>query len=162
MHTLLGCYIEPLSWHGCFLNTFRLWEFMYPGIQQSMNRYLAINTTIKVNQSNCSHWFYFIVATCFGPHLGLSSGSLTKYINCNQEQIRHKCPQRRNTKYTLQKKQNHGDIPKNTRGNKVKLTKLSLKASITYSITVNPRRTTYNVGQECKNMKFYIQWPRSF
>jgi hypothetical protein len=33
--------------------------------------YLAVNTIkIKINQSNCSYWFYFIVATCFGPHFG--------------------------------------------------------------------------------------------
>jgi hypothetical protein len=44
--------------------------------------YLAVNTTIKINQSNYSHWFYLIVATCFGPHLGQSSGSLIKYVSC--------------------------------------------------------------------------------
>jgi hypothetical protein len=44
--------------------------------------YLAVNTTIKINRSNCSHWFYLIVATCFGPHLGPSSGSLIKYFSC--------------------------------------------------------------------------------
>jgi hypothetical protein len=43
--------------------------------------YLAVNTTININQSNCSHWFYLIVATCFGPHFGLSSGSLIKYVS---------------------------------------------------------------------------------
>jgi hypothetical protein len=46
--------------------------------------YLVFNTTIKikVNQSNYSHWFYLIFATCFGPHLGPSSGSLIKYVSC--------------------------------------------------------------------------------
>jgi hypothetical protein len=46
--------------------------------------YLAVNTTIeiRINQSKCSHWFYLIVATCFGPHMGPSSGSLSKYFSC--------------------------------------------------------------------------------
>jgi hypothetical protein len=46
--------------------------------------YLAINTTIKIkiNQSNCSHWFYLIVAMCFSPHSGPSSGSLVKSVSC--------------------------------------------------------------------------------
>jgi hypothetical protein len=37
-----------------------------------------------------------------------------------QEQIRHKRPHRRNTRYTQKKKQNHGDIPKTTSDNKLK------------------------------------------
>jgi hypothetical protein len=47
--------------------------------------YWAVNTTIeiKINKFNCSHWFYLIVATCFGPHLGPSSGSLIKYVTCH-------------------------------------------------------------------------------
>jgi hypothetical protein len=40
------------------------------------------NKTIIINQSNCSHWFYLIVATYFGSNLGPSSGSLTKYVSC--------------------------------------------------------------------------------
>jgi hypothetical protein len=46
--------------------------------------YSTVNTTIKIkiNQSNCSHCFYLIVAACFGPHMGLSSGSLIKYVLC--------------------------------------------------------------------------------
>jgi hypothetical protein len=65
------------------------------GIQKSKDRlhclhpvvyhdwwYLAVNTTIKINQSNCSHWFYLIAATCLGPHLGPSLGSLIKYVSC--------------------------------------------------------------------------------
>jgi hypothetical protein len=44
--------------------------------------YFAVNTTIEINKSNVSNWFYLIVATCFGPHLGPSSGSLIKYVSC--------------------------------------------------------------------------------
>jgi hypothetical protein len=44
--------------------------------------YLVVNKTVKINQSNCSHWFYLIVATCFGQHLGPSSGNLVKYVSC--------------------------------------------------------------------------------
>jgi hypothetical protein len=43
--------------------------------------YLAVNKTIKINQSNCSHWFYLIVVICFDPHLGSSSRSLIKYVS---------------------------------------------------------------------------------
>jgi hypothetical protein len=47
--------------------------------------YLAVNTrikTIKIKQSNCSNWFCLIVAACFGPQLGTSSGSHIKYVSC--------------------------------------------------------------------------------
>jgi hypothetical protein len=44
------------------------------------------------------------------------------------------------------KKQNHSDIPKKTSENKLKTTNM---ASVTYSITANPRqRATYDVGQK--------------
>jgi hypothetical protein len=43
--------------------------------------YLAVNTTIKINQLNSSQWFYSIVATCFGPRFGISSGGLIKYVS---------------------------------------------------------------------------------
>jgi hypothetical protein len=49
---------------------------------------LAVNTTIKIklkikiNQSNRSHWFYLIVGTYFGQHMGPSAGSLIKHISC--------------------------------------------------------------------------------
>jgi hypothetical protein len=36
---------------------------------------------IKINQSNCSHYFYLMVAVCFGPHMGPSSNSLVKYVS---------------------------------------------------------------------------------
>jgi hypothetical protein len=36
---------------------------------------------IKINQSNCSHWLYLIVVTCFDPQLGLSSSCLVKWIH---------------------------------------------------------------------------------
>jgi hypothetical protein len=43
--------------------------------------YLAANTAVnKMNQSNCSHWSYFMVATCFDRHMGPSSGILIKYV----------------------------------------------------------------------------------
>jgi hypothetical protein len=44
----------------------------------------VVNTTIKIkiNHSNCSNWFYLILNTCFGPHLGPSSGSLIEYVSC--------------------------------------------------------------------------------
>jgi hypothetical protein len=42
---------------------------------------LAVNTTTKINQSNCLRWFYLITSTCFGPHLGSSSGSFIKYVS---------------------------------------------------------------------------------
>jgi hypothetical protein len=44
--------------------------------------YLAVNVTIKINRPNCSEWFYLIVAISFGPRLGPSSGSFTKYVSC--------------------------------------------------------------------------------
>jgi hypothetical protein len=43
-------------------------------------RYLAASTTIKINQSNCSHWVYLVVATYLCSHLGPSSGSLIKHV----------------------------------------------------------------------------------
>jgi hypothetical protein len=42
---------------------------------------VKITIKIKINQSNCSHWFYLTVATCFGPHMGPSSGSPIKYVS---------------------------------------------------------------------------------
>jgi hypothetical protein len=44
--------------------------------------HLTANATTKLNQPNCSHWFYSIVATCFDPHMGPSSGSIIKYVSC--------------------------------------------------------------------------------
>jgi hypothetical protein len=37
---------------------------------------------LRINQSNCLHWFYLISATCFGPYFGKPSGSFTKDISC--------------------------------------------------------------------------------
>jgi hypothetical protein len=60
--------------------------FNFP--QENLLRYIlfcgiqAVNTTIKINQSNCLHWFSLITATCFDPHLGPSSGNFVKYVLC--------------------------------------------------------------------------------
>jgi hypothetical protein len=42
---------------------------------------LAVNTTIKLNQQNCSHWIYLITATCLDPYLVPSSGSFITYVS---------------------------------------------------------------------------------
>jgi hypothetical protein len=47
---------------------------------------LIVNTTnaTKCEPIKCHYlqWLYLIAATCFGPCLGPSSGSLFKYVSC--------------------------------------------------------------------------------
>jgi hypothetical protein len=66
------------------LDSIRLLNFLQENLRQCILfcGIQAVNTRIQINQSNCLQWFELITATCFGPHLGPSSGSFIKYVSC--------------------------------------------------------------------------------